>query len=110
MANKILQIKQGYQTDFSVTLKDSKKNVLDLSVFDGIRFYMIDCEDNIIIDSVATFVDKANGQVKYDFQAVDVATAGRYKAYFGLTISGIKKLAAPTHYFDIDITQDYSWT
>lgn len=38
------------------------------------------------IDAAATIVDEASGQIQYDWQAADVDTAGRYQAWWSVTL------------------------
>ena len=105
--NNTLTIKEGFITDFTVTIRDRLKQPLDLTIYDQIKFIMVDEDNNIIIDSDATFVDKPNGQITYNFVAADVANQGRYRGYFALMIAGQKKLPAPKNYFTIEITENF---
>jgi hypothetical protein len=103
----ILKIKEGHLTDFTATIKDGDGDALDLSEYDSVDFIMVDQNETVITNSPATFTDKTNGEVTYNFTADDVSNSGQFKAYFSLKTGGIKKLASPTDYFIINITRDY---
>ena len=101
-----LKIKEGHLTDFTATVRDSDNAVVDLTDYDAVNFVMVDLSGTVIVNGAATFVDKANGQVTYNFAEADVADPGKYKAYFSFSTGGVKKLASPTEYFIINIMED----
>ena len=102
----VLKIKEGHLTDFTATVRDSNNDAIDLSAYDGVNFIMVNTSGTVLVNGAATFSDKTAGQVTYNFQTADVATPGNYKAYFSFTDGGVKKLASPTDYFKIQITED----
>jgi hypothetical protein len=104
-----LNIKKGFLTDFTATINDKTGQPVDLSPYDSIFFVMVNQKDDSVkINSPAIFVNKVLGQVKYEFQAADVDTVGKFKAYFGLkNATSEKKLAAPSTNFEIEINDDY---
>ena len=109
MSNARLTIKKGFITGFTATIKNSETSeVVDLTPYDSVYFVMkqTGCE-GVKVNAVANFVgEKTTGQVTYDFKAVDVDTAGTYKSYFYLLVSGVKKLSSPVRHFDVEIVDD----
>ena len=102
-----LTIKEWHLTDFTITIKDETWTPLDITGYDGIRFIMIDETNTVIIDQPATITDASNWIITYNFVTWDTDTKGTYKAYFSLTQAGVKKLAVPTDYFTVEITEDF---
>ena len=102
-----IQIKKGFQTPISITVTDEKNQPVDLSAFDAVKFTMVDMNGTAKInDQTATFIDKPTGQIGYTPTANDVNIVGKYRAYFSLSTSSVKKLSAPTDYFEIEIVSD----
>lgn len=71
------------------TLEDSKGDAIDLSSSgkdaSSVDFHMVDSADNTIVDSSATFVDKANGKVSYSWSSGDTDEAGLFEAEWEVT-------------------------
>jgi hypothetical protein len=55
----------------------------------SVTFKMREAFTSILkVDEVATIVDAASGKVKYDWQALDIDTAGEYYGWWSIDISG----------------------
>jgi len=104
-----LTIKEGHLTDFTITVKDESTNTpLDLTDYDWVNFVMVDKSNTAVINTAWAFVwDKTSWTITYVFQTWDTDTVWSYKAYFSLLKSWVKKLAVPTDYFWINITEDF---
>jgi len=99
--------KKGFQLSFTAVIKDKLGNFVDLTAYDGVKFIMSYTNNGENkVNATALFINKANGKVGYTFTATDVNTVGSFRGYFALSSSGVKKLASPTRYFDIEITDD----
>lgn len=58
-------------------------------------------------NAVATFVDKPNGKVRYDFVSNDVSTVGIFRSYFTFKTSWVPLEALPIDYFEIHINENF---
>jgi len=105
--NRKLIVKKDILIDFVATVRDYNGNVVDLSVYESVKFIMVDSDNVVKINATATFMSKTNGTVTYNFTGTDLDTVGKFKAYFVFYTGSTKKLASPPTYFDIEVTEDY---
>ena len=102
---EIIQIMKWVQTDFEATV-EVWWNIIDLTWYTA-NFIMLASDWTIKIDSAWIISTPTNWIVQYKPTAIDVDTVWDYRAYFELSIWWVKKLAAPTEMFTVQIITNW---
>ena len=89
------------------TVEDSD-GAVDLSVSDGVEFYMENAETgNLKVDGgTMTITDAANGKVEYAWTSSDVDTAGTFKAEVKVLFPDDNRTFPSNGYKSIKIEED----
>ncbi len=99
-----IRIKQWFQTDFSATVKVNGK-ILDLTWYTA-EFIMIN-NNSVIKTQKAVAIDNPTSWIiTYIPDANDVDEIWLFKAYFAISKNWVKKLSAPTDFFQVEIIKD----
>jgi len=87
------------------TLQDANGVAVDVTSA-TVNFYMGNINGNVV-NSTATIVDAAAGQVRYDWVALDTANSGMYQAEFEVIyVGGTKETFPNNDYISVVIKPD----
>ena len=104
--NSKITVKQWFSEDIVATVTDSDWVPVSLSIYDAVYFIMVSMDNTVVVNTLATFVDKPNGKIKYTLSVWNTSTVGIFKGYFKLMIAWVPKKSAPKEYFQIEIIDD----
>lgn len=94
--------------DLEVQFQDEDGDPVNITGYSALKFSMREKRSgDVVVDSVnATPVTDATGNVKYEWQAVDTATAGEYQAEFKCTLGSGQIIGFPNNgYISILISE-----
>lgn len=90
-----------------ITLLDADGAVKDFTGYTSARFHMKNAAGTTVIDEAVTVVDAGAGEVRYDFDATETATAGTFSAEVEITYADSSVETFPNSGFiTVNINED----